>query len=157
MQKLLRGTASGALATLAMSAIMYAAKRAGMLGEPPPRKITRSFVYALGVHPKRRSLDLASLAAHVGFGAGMGGLYGLAKRRRSSRFRAAGAGLLYGAAIWTLSYAGWVPSLGIMAQPAHDRPGRPTAMLAAHAVYGAVLAELVNDLSARGMRGASAL
>ncbi len=76
----------------------------------------------------------------------MGALYGLVQRRRIPAGVAAGAGAVYGAVVWASSYVGWVPKLGNMPSPAWDRPGRPTAMLLAHGVYGIVLAEVVNRL-----------
>lgn len=58
-------------------------------------------------------------------------------------FPTVAAGMVFGAAVWFISYQGSVPALGIMAPPSRDRPGRPQAMLAAHLVHGAVLGALV--------------
>ncbi len=52
-------------------------------------------------------------------------------------------GLAYGAAIWGVSYMGWVPALGIMPPADRDRRDRQTVMLAAHLVYGTALAVMV--------------
>jgi hypothetical protein len=38
---------------------------------------------------------------------------------------------------------GWVPALGFLPPATEDRPGRPPAMIAAHVVFGAVLAAIV--------------
>ena len=144
-----RGLLGGVAATFAMSCAMYAARRGGLLGEPPPRKITRALLHRVGVHPSRDDLNIASAAMHLGFGAGVGALYGVLQRRPVAPTAAAGLGVMYGGLVWATSYAGWVPSFDIMARPSRDRPGRPTAMVAAHIVYGTVLAEVVNALLRR--------
>jgi NAD(P)-dependent dehydrogenase (short-subunit alcohol dehydrogenase family) len=111
---------------------MLAEKRLGLLGEPPPRRLTRQL---LGLPPSD-ALDAASVAAHFGFGATVGGAFALLP----SRARATGGGALFGLAVWAANYAGWLPAIGLMPPPAKDRPGRPTAMALSHLVYGAVLA-----------------
>lgn len=136
---LARGALAGLVATGAMTMTMWGAERLGMLGEPPPRKITRAALrkVAPGVARDSDALDIASVITHFAFGAGMGALYGIlpqhAQRSRIAR------GMLFGSGIWTTSYMGWVPALGIMKPPSEDRPGRPTAMLAAHWVFGTTL------------------
>ncbi|MFO0618822.1 MAG: hypothetical protein U0414_39900 [Polyangiaceae bacterium] len=82
--------------------------------------------------------SVATLVAHLGFGAGLGALYAvLRKHRLVPRHPATGAA--FGALVWLSSYAGWVPKLGIMPPPSKDRPFRPSVMLLAHLVYGASL------------------
>ena len=78
--------------------------------------------------------------AHLGFGAPLGAFHDavLPKRSSSALLR----GTLYGAAVWAINYAGWLPAAGIMPSPSADRRYRPTAMLAAHIVFGCTLAGL---------------
>jgi hypothetical protein len=142
---LLAGAADGAAATLAMSGVMFAAKRAGWLGEMPPRRISR---IALG---RRRggalrdpANDVLGAAAHLAFGAAAGALFERSYRRRGRPGLGPLAGAAFGAAVWLVSYAGWVPALGLMPPPRRDRPGRPTAMIVAHLVYGTVLGSLAD-------------
>ena len=70
-------------------------------------------------------------------------LFALVERRPHPPVPTVPAGILFGTAVWLVSYQGWVPALGIMAPPSRDRPGRPQAMLAAHLLYGAVLGVVV--------------
>jgi hypothetical protein len=59
-------------------------------------------------------------------------------------------GIACGLAVWTLSYLGWLPALGIL-RPATEHPPRRTAlMIAAHAVCGLVLGVLAEGLQRRG-------
>lgn len=132
----LSGILAGVVATGVMSLVMAAGKSLGALGEPPPRRITRRLLTCLGpARPRAQALDATALAAHVGFGASLGLLYGLLPVRRSQR-----AGLVYGALVWAANYAGWLPKSGLMPRPSRDRPGRPTAMFAAHLAFGGALA-----------------
>lgn len=140
MQKLLARLASGAVAGIAATAVMslsmLAAKRWGILGEPPPRRITRRLLAP--VAPYGRRLDYAALAAHFAFGASMGTVFaGL-----PTSLRKVGGGILFGSAVWVVNYAGVLPKLGLMPPVRRDRPGRPTAMLFSHWVYGAALSLL---------------
>jgi hypothetical protein len=57
------------------------------------------------------------------------------------------AGGAFGASLYAVNYAGIAPALDILPPPAHDRPGRQPAMLAAHLVYGITLALLLRVLA----------
>jgi hypothetical protein len=139
LEEVAAGLASGALATLPMSAVMWAAQRTGHMGRQPPAKITDAALDAAGEEdtplPARRA---AAMLLHFGFGAGAGALYAWWSSRGPGR-RGPLQGAAFGTLVWLGSYAGWIPALGIMPPPQRDRPGRQPAMLVAHWVYGAVL------------------
>ena len=144
---LLVGAAAGALATVAMSAVMLGAKRAGITGELPPERITRRAIDAVSAEPlDDHSEDAIAAVAHLGFGALAGALFGLFTTRTGavpgSPAIAALIGMLYATGIWLVSYQGWVPAMGIMPPASSDRRGRVVTMLAAHWVYGAALGVL---------------
>ncbi len=50
------------------------------------------------------------------------------------------AGVLFGGAVWAVSYVGVMPSLGLYPWPREDRPSRVAVMIGAHLVYGGVAA-----------------
>lgn len=139
-----RGLAAGAVATVGMSVLMFAARRAGILGRMPPERITSHLLDHLHVRRRRETQDLLASVLHLGFGAAAGAVFGVARRRVPVPLPGLLQGLLYGTAVWTVSYVGWVPALGIMPPPPRDRPGRPETMLAAHWVYGGLLALLTD-------------
>jgi len=118
-----------------MGALMLAAGRAGVMGTQPPEAI----VAAAGARRPEPAADAAATAAHLGFGAAAGLLYGALRPRASSPGRDAAAGIGYGLAVYAGSYAGWVPALGILPPPHRDRPGRQVTTALAHVLYGAVL------------------
>lgn len=135
LRRLLMGAAAGVVATGTMTLEFAAAKSLGFLGEPPPRKLTRRILTLAGHRPRGHALNLATAAAHVGYGAAGGALFGLLPRP----LRSATGGALFGVAIWAVSYMGWIPKLGLMRRPSRDRIGRPTSMVLAHVIYGATL------------------
>lgn len=135
-----------------MSVAMLAAQKAGLTGTLPPSKITDAMLSFVGARPfvPRPAKKALTAMNHFAFGGACGALFGvghalLVQRETRARVERASvvAGLAFGTAVWAVSYAGWVPALGIMPAPKHDRAGRPTSMVIAHWVYGAVLAKLV--------------
>lgn len=157
MRSAVAGALDGAAATVVMSGLMLGLQRAGWLGELPPRRITRFALRRSPAGARSRGTESAlGTLAHLAFGAGAGALFEGAARRAG---RAPGplAGAAYGTAVWLLSYAGWVPALGILPPPHRDRPGRPLGMLAAHLVFGAVLGTLAGRRAPAARRRALAL
>ncbi len=136
---LIDGIRDGAIATAAMSAVMLAGDRAGLMPEPPPTTITRDALEEVGVD-RPALIAVAAPAAHLAFGALGGALY--VALRRVLPGPGWLLGILFGLSVWAVSYKGWIPGLGILPPPEHDRPGRPAVMIAAHVVYGIVLGRL---------------
>jgi len=141
-----RGAVAGLGATVAMTAFMMATRAVGALGELPPRKITKAVLHRLGIRPSDEALAGATIAAHLGFGAVVGAAMetlreaGAAERTKLSAIKQSSA-------VWAGAYQGVVPASGIMRRPKHDRPLRPTMMLVAHWIYGAVFDELSGRLA----------
>ena len=141
MNRVLRGALAGAVATVPMSAVMMGAKRSGHMGGMPPEKITANFLASSGIHPTEAQQDVAAGLLHFGFGSVAGAVFGaVAPRQVIARVP---MGMAYGAAIWGVSYMGWVPAFGIMPHASRDRRDRQMVMLAGHLVYGTALALLV--------------
>jgi uncharacterized membrane protein YagU involved in acid resistance len=143
VKRALRGAGAGALATGLMSSLMMGAKQVGLVGGMPPEKITATMLDRAGVGHSGAQQDALATVLHFGFGATAGAAFGvIAPRPLIVRVP---AGLAYGAAIWGVSYMGWVPALGIMPPADRDRRDRQTVMLAAHLVYGTALAVMVGS------------
>ena len=135
---LTRGASAGAVATAAMSALMLAAGRTGLMGRQPPEAIVRQAGALAAAEPRGRLADVLAVVAHLGFGVGTGAAYALLPSSRRPLLR----GVAMGTGVYAVSYAGWVPVLGALPSATRDRPTRQAAMLAAHVVYGAVLGAL---------------
>jgi uncharacterized membrane protein YagU involved in acid resistance len=78
-------------------------------------------------------------ASHAGFGAGAGALYGATAWVWPP---SVWTGVLFGLAVWLVSYRGWIPALGLMPPPEQDAQGRTVTTAAAHVVYGATLGSM---------------
>ncbi len=106
----------------------------------PPREITGAVASRAGVPMTASAMSAATLIAHFAYGGGAGAIYGAAPTRRLGSPTL--AGLLLGALVWSLSYFGLLPALGIL-RPATEHPMRRNAlMLGAHFVWGVCLAVL---------------
>jgi hypothetical protein len=138
----------GAVATVAMSAVMVTGDRLGLMSEQPPTVVTRSALRDAGVERSAAAASLIAPIAHVGFGAFGGLLYALL-RRLVPRAPGGVLGVAFGLAVWAVSYWGWIPALGILPPPESDERGRPAVMVAAHVVYGLVLGWLVRAPTVR--------
>jgi hypothetical protein len=67
---LLVAASAGAISTVAMSAVMLGAKRAGVTGELPPERITRRAIDAVSAEPlDDHNEEVVAAVAHLGFGA----------------------------------------------------------------------------------------
>ncbi|MEV1202196.1 DUF6789 family protein [Microbispora rosea] len=146
IRQLVRGATAGALSTLAMSAVMLAGQKSGLMPGQPPKHIVRAALPGHRQRPKPGERVLGA-AAHLGFGATSGAVFALLTRGRGSGVP---LGVGYALLIWLGAYEGWVPALNILPPASRDPArGRPVVMAAAHVVYGATLA-----LAVRAMRGA---
>ncbi len=140
LHETLAGALAGAAATLPMTLAMSA-----LNGAPPwsprrplpPRRITgRLARRAAGSRPPEPLLRAATVAAHFGYGGLCGAAYPAFARRAGG---GALGGAAFGAAVWAVSYFGWVPAARLMAG-AHRQPPRLNAiMFSAHLVWGAAL------------------
>lgn len=140
-----RGALAGLGATVVMSAGMalHKALTGATLG---PRRVTEGFARRAAAAPSEPVLDAATAVNHLAFGATAGALYGLLRRALPPAVPVSAAGTIYGVAVWTASYAGWIPALRILPPPTRDRPDRAVGMHLHHWVYGAALGLLEQRL-----------
>jgi hypothetical protein len=138
----LADAAGGAIATAAMSAVMIAGDRVGLLGEPPPTTVARAALREAGVDRPSDAAGVVAPLAHLWFGAQGGVAFGVI-RRFVPGVPGPILGVLFGLGVYGVSYKGWIPALGILPPPEDDRPGRPAVMIVAHVVYGLALGWLI--------------
>jgi hypothetical protein len=139
LRRLVSGGGAGLMATVPMSGVIWGANRLGIYrNSPPPDAVSARLVQRVSGRqpaggPPQRVLTIAS---HAGFGAGAGALYGASAQGWPPSVE---TGVLFGLALWLVSYRGWIPTLGLMPPPEQDAQGRTMTMIAAHLVYGATL------------------
>jgi hypothetical protein len=136
MRRLLIGAIAGFVATGPMSAVIGLGRLLRLLWTPPPEQITSSVAERVGVEPNESSEEFTAswLAAHFLYGAACGALYSLA--RPALPGSTVQKGLIFGGAVWSVSYLGFIPALGLYPWPQDDSRTRMAVMIAAHAVYG---------------------
>lgn len=138
-----RGGAAGTVATAAMSVVMLAARRAGVVSKLAPGHVTEAGLEAAEVDPDERTENVASTAVHLAFGAGTGVVFALVAPHVDGPPVA--KGLVYGAAVLFVSYEGWVPATRILPPLHAQTPGGRWTLIASHAVFGATLGALAGD------------
>jgi uncharacterized membrane protein YagU involved in acid resistance len=137
MKGIIRNGFAGIVATGAMSLVMLAGKAVGLMETAPPKQITHHAEQKAGIRPHEQpqeAFDATWLAAHVGYGAACGVVFGLL-RPVLPRNRVI-AGLIFGELVWAVSYLGYLPAIGLYPSPKQDSGSRQAVMIAAHAVYG---------------------
>lgn len=156
MEKLIRGTVAGALATLPMTWTMLRIRR----HEPrewfkalPPRLITLRLAKRLGIakHLDREEKQGLIWASHIGYGASMGALFALLSRGKPGLPYGA-AGPLFGLAVWTASYLGLMPALKLHRSASRDAGSRNRLMVISHLVWGLSMGLVFRSLGKPGGR-----
>jgi uncharacterized membrane protein YagU involved in acid resistance len=139
--EILKGAISGCASTVPMSVLMEAGYHLLPLTKKyalPPRQITVKILKELGLNDdfNNEEVDLLTLLSHFGYGASMGILYQLLMHNRNASVK---NGALFGVAVWTASYLGWLPALGIRKPATQESFERNCLMILAHIVWGASL------------------
>jgi putative membrane protein len=144
-----KGAVAGLLATVPMTLSMELMHRQLPAREqyplPPSEIMTVAEEASLRGHLDPPKHTAATLAAHFGYGATAGALYG--PLAAPLPLPPALKGSIFGMLLWSGSYLGLLPALGIL-KPATEHPARRNAlMIAAHLVWGAALGALFERMA----------
>jgi hypothetical protein len=139
LERAARGAVAGAAATAAMSMVMTAVRRVGLIDKLAPRLIVEDTITRVAPSGLRFARP-ATAMAHLAFGVGGGALFGLFGPALWGPRLA--KGLVFAAAVLLSSYEGWVPAAGILPPLHRQRPDRAAELLVGHAVYGLILGRL---------------
>lgn len=152
VRRLLKGAAAGFVATAPMSLSMLIGWTLLPRREKyplPPRLIAEELTERVGLEDRvdeNARLGL-TVFSHFGYGALFGAVYAMFNNRIPMHSSLRGA--LAGLALWSGSYLGWLPAVGIL-RPATRHPWRRNLlMIIAHLVWGVSLGELTRKLSER--------
>ncbi len=149
MNRFFASTLAGFAATAPMTLVMQIGHR-WPRREPspiPPQQITEEIAKRAGVesHLDEARLTAATWAAHFGFGAAGGGVYGLFAAKIPLPATLKGA--IWGLVVWSVSYLGWIPAAQILPPATKHSTRRNFLMIAAHLVWGVCLALGANSLA----------
>jgi len=116
----------------------------------PPRVLVLNVAARTGAWRSmdRQARDRATIVAHFAFGATTGTVFSAIAAR--APLSPPLVGLLYGIAVYLVSYAGWIPAMRLYPSPKDDTPHRALLMVAAHLVWGGTLG--VVEAQARHLR-----
>jgi glycine/D-amino acid oxidase-like deaminating enzyme len=131
------GAVGGALATAAMSVVMLASRRLGLVGTLAPEHVTEAALDAAGVERDEGEEDAATSLAHFAYGTASGAVFGLVGPHLPGP-RAA-RGLLFAGGLLLVSYEGWVPAARILPPLRVQTPAGASTLVTSHLVYGVVL------------------
>lgn len=143
MNGLIKGAIAGLFATVPMTIAMKVLHEQLPHEERyplPPRLIVENAAEAADVEHELGEDEEYKLTvlAHFAYGAATGAIYSGALSAMDAKPGAAN-GVAYGLGVWTLSYLGLLPAVGLL-EPATEHPARRNAvMIAAHVVWGASL------------------
>ena len=134
---------AGLVATVAMSAAMLGLQRLGAGGRLAPKRVTEAALEEVGGGGlSESSRNVLAAAAHMGYGAALGPVFVLLRRRVRTPLPSILEGVAFGLLTWLVSYKGWVPAVGALPPPERDLTGRQVNLVLSHCVYGAVLGAL---------------
>lgn len=140
---LVQGAVAGCVATAPMTMVMTGLHRLLPRREQyalPPGEIVEQLEETIGVeqHVNEQQHLALTLLGHFGYGAAVG--VGYALLRKQLPFGKIANGIVYGLFVWTVSYLGLLPAVGLL-KPATEHPARRNGvMIAAHVVWGAATA-----------------
>jgi putative membrane protein len=123
-----------------MSIPVFVAQRLGMFNQPPPIAISEEVARRTPLLPAADTpgFSVVWVLAHFAYGAAGGTAYCLVRRQLPASWFV--SGLIFGGAVWTGSYAGYLPALDLYPAPPDDRHTRQATMIVAHAIYGLAVA-----------------
>jgi uncharacterized membrane protein YagU involved in acid resistance len=147
----LKGAIAGLVATVPMTVLMLAGKHrlSWRSQDPlPPRQITRQVLRTADAHDNLSSGQETAVTTvnHFAYGAAAGSLYGRLCSPTTA-VQGAATGAAYGLAVWTGSYLGLLPALGLYRSATEDTGERNALMVAAHLVWGSSLGMVAYALS----------
>ncbi len=129
-----------------MSEVMGLADQAGVVeGELAFKKVGENIEKVAGVYDDlpKGVREAGWISQHFVYGTAAGLLYSLAESRL--RFdkgyaQTIPAGIVFGALLWVIGFAGWVPLAKLYPSPDDQTPRKAGMILGAHAVYGVATA-----------------
>jgi hypothetical protein len=135
MKAVVKATVRGVVAAMAMSGLRQLTTALTLVEQVPPETVLRKtaphLFYRIPVERRTALIE----AIHWSYGGFGGGVFGLLPRQLR---RHPWSGPLYGLAFWGMFQAVLRPALGL--DSSHREPRQRLALLADHALYGAVVA-----------------
>lgn len=137
--RILKGALGGAGATLVLSGLRGAWKKAGLVFDTAPTQVVDRIEEVFtqeGFSPATRRVLAA--VAHVAYGVGAGTAFGLLRREGGGKKgEEAAVGSSLGILAWGAGWASWLPLTGVHSPPWEQRSPKVLLPVIDHAVFGA--------------------
>lgn len=156
VRRIVAGALGGIAGAIAMGGPYLAGQRIGHTGTPPPERVTKGLLRRADVRADATTEAGLTVGAHLAFGAVAGALHAAVAPTARGPVGAAVLGAISATGVHVVSYAGWVPALGLMPPPHRDRPQRQIVALLNHWLFGAIVG-LVVSVADRHPRGVTAI
>jgi uncharacterized membrane protein YagU involved in acid resistance len=143
----IHGALAGVIGAACMTPVRLGARRAGLVDKMTPQVMEESLAARLGVGhgASGEAHHVADQLLHLGFGATLGLVYGLALPRR--RQGSLGRGALFGVLAWGLGAGVVVPALRAARPPWKSGLVENAVNVAAHVLFGVTTALVMEELS----------
>jgi hypothetical protein len=147
------GAIAGAIGAACMTVIRMTARRRGIIEKTVPQAVEEWLAARLPGAEKAPPVlhHLADELMHVGYGAVLGGIYGLTVRRRTPTAIVRGAG--YGLAAWIAGSWIVLPLMGAKGAAGKKRAPENLIDVLAHLVFGTATALVAEEMAVQSDRG----
>jgi Protein of unknown function (DUF1440) len=151
--RVLSGAIAGAIGAACMTVIRMTARRRGIIEKTVPQAVEEWLAARLPASEKAPPIahQLADELMHVGYGAVLGGIYGLTVRRRTPTALVRGAG--YGVAAWLAGSCVALPLMGAKGAAWKKPLAENLIDVLAHLVFGTATAIVSEEIAVQTNRG----
>jgi uncharacterized membrane protein YagU involved in acid resistance len=153
-EEVIHGALAGAIGAACMTPLRLGARRAGLVDKMTPQAIEESLAARLhvGHGATRTTHHVADQLMHLGFGATLGAVYGLAagRRRRPGTLT---RGAVFGVLSWGFGAGVVVPLIRAASPPWKADLVENAVNVAAHLVFGVTTALVMEELSSQRAGG----
>lgn len=152
LRRTLHGALGGVIGAACMTAVRMLAHRAKWIGQMVPQAVEAKAKHALPLMPSvalsalpsQRALHhLADQLMHLGYGSGLGAVYGLTLGKGPATAKKV---VGYGLGVWGFGSFVLLPALKIMRPEWRAKPAEIAVNLGAHLLYAGALALLTEEL-----------
>ncbi len=151
MRRATYGALGGVGGTLALSGLRQMLAWAGLVQETAPEQVVdRLEELGLVDDWSPGASRLLTVAAHLGYGIGIGAALGLLRREQGPPTEEAAVGSALGLLAWGAGWATWLPLTGVHSPPWRLRTPKVLLPVLDHAAFGAVWGLLYRALGRRG-------
>ena len=139
MGRAISGGAGGAVATVALTAFRKSLAWAGLVDKTAPEQVVER-LEELGLLDgwSPTSRRLLAVAAHLGYGVGMGAAFGALRRESRQVGTETAVGSALGVLSWGVGWASWLPLAGVHVPPWKQSSPKVLLPVVDHAFFGAV-------------------